>query len=65
METLMTTKHDCVHYLMPPTKQGLDFKKFVKIFETDEVFGLEVITMRYVAAGVFVFMELFFAVAIE
>ena len=62
---LITTKHDCVHYLMPPTKQELDFKKFVKIFQAEEVFGLEVITTRFIAAGVFVVMEFFDAVAIE
>ena len=50
---------------MPPTKQELDFKRFVKIFGANEVFGLEVITMRYIAAGVFVIMELFDVVAIE
>ena len=50
---------------MPPTKQELDFKKFVKIFQAEEVFGLEVITTRFIAAGVFVVMEFFDAVAIE
>ena len=62
---LTTTKHDCVHYLMSPMKQELDFKKFVKIFQADEVSGLEVITMRYIAAGLFVVMELLDAVAID
>ena len=50
---------------MPPTKQELDFKRFVKIFEADEMFGLEVITMRYIAAALFVVMEFFDAVATE
>ena len=43
---------------------GTRFSK-AKIFETVEVFGLEVIIMRYITAGVFVVTELFDTVAIE
>ena len=59
------SKHDYVHYLMALTKQELDFGKFHEIFEAVEVFGLEVLTMRYIAAGVFVVMNLFDVAAIE
>ena len=61
----MMSKHDYVHYLMPLTNQELDFGKFDEIFEAVEVFGLEVLTMRYIAAGVFVVMNLFDVAAIE
>ena len=59
------SKHDYVHYLMSLKKQELDFGKFDEIFEAVEVFGLEVLTMRYIAAGVFVVMKLFDVAAIE
>ena len=55
----MMSKHNYAHCLIPPTKQQLDFEKFVEIFKVVQVFGLEVITMRYIAAGVFVVMQLF------
>ena len=64
-EMLMMSKHDYVHYLMPLTKQEPDFGKFDEIFEAVEVFGLEVLTMRYIAAGGFAVMQLFDVVAIE
>ena len=50
---------------MPPRKQQLDFEKFVEMFKAVYVFGLEVITMRYIAGGVFVVMQLFDVDAIE
>ena len=61
----MMSKHNYAHCLMLPTKQQLDFGKSVEIFKAVQVFGLEVITMRYINAGVFVVMQLFDVDAIE
>ena len=47
----MMSKHGYVDYLMPLTKQEPDFGKYDEIFEAAGVFGLEVLTMRYIAAA--------------
>ena len=49
---LMLCKYDYVCYLMAATLQEVDFVQFVEIVGTVEVFGVQVVAMRYIAAGI-------------